>query len=356
MNEVPWRQSVCVGVATFVLALGAPRAFAQDPQPAPVEDPPAIKADIDSATLPLQQFTDPNGRFGFIVPTLWGRSASESSDEVLFQNERGDSLRVTIAPLAVDPKAFANAYVDTYLKVLAQSFTDVRFVGQRAVDVGRHKGTDYVFTASFNETPVTCRQVVVIGNTNVLYITFAAFGQLRAQSEQLFQTSLLTFWLSPSFGGPVAAGTADPNAPAYTIAIPEGWTDQGDADGNSHMFRPPEARPSSAFISARVTKLPADTPLKTVDDQFVAAYREALKRQYPDGAFEVRQTRKIFLGGQPAVRYDYGYISNLGVRRAFMVLSVRNGYLVGIACDSVEQAYPMFEKAYENLVTNFKFR
>ena len=353
MTEVLRTAGFRVAAVALVGVLAAPLAAAQDPGTGAPTD--TDKPDVEAIALPLQQYTDPSGRFGFVVPSQWGRSASESADEIIFQNDRGDSVRVTISPLSVDPKAFANAYVETYLKVLSQSLTDVRFVGQRPIDIGRRKAIDYVFTATYNETPVTCRQVVVIGTTSVLYITFAGFGQLRTQSEQLFQSSLLTFWLNPSFGGPVSVGTADPNAPAYTIAIPEGWTDQGEPDGNSHMFRPPGARPSSAYISTRVTKIAPDSKLATIDDVFVAAYRESLRRQYPENAFEVRLTRKIFIGGAPAVRYDYGYISNFGVRRAIMVLAIRNGYLIGVACDSVEQAYPIYEKSFENLFTSFKF-
>ncbi|MBK6314582.1 MAG: hypothetical protein IPF53_09790 [Blastocatellia bacterium] len=357
MTEVSRSAGIRAAVAALAVVLAAPVAFAQEPQPGQGGDrSDSVTADAEAVALPLQQYTDPAGRFGFVVPSQWGRSASETVDEIIFQNERGDSVRVTIAPLTVDPKAFANAYVDTYLKVLSQSLTDIRFVGQRPIDVGRRKATDYVFTGTFNEAPVTCRQVVVIGSTTVLYITFAGFGQLRTQSEQLFQSSLLTFWISPSFGGPVSIGTADPNAPAYTIAIPEGWTDEGETDGNSHMFRPAGARPSSAYISTRVTKIAPDSKLTEIDDVFIAAYRTALRQQYPENAMEVRLTRKIFIGGAPAVRFDYGYISNFGVRRAIMVLAVRNGYLIGLACDSVEQAYPIYEKSFETLFTTFKFR
>lgn len=354
MTEVLWRAGFRAAGAVLVFALATPVASAQDPA---VRDPTGTdKPNVDAVVLPLQQYTDPAGRFGFVVPTQWGRSASESTDEIIFQNDRGDSVRVTIAPLSVDSKSFTNAYVETYLKVLSQSLNDVRFVGQRPIEIGRQKATDYVFTATFNETPVTCRQVVVIGSTSVLYITFAGFGQLRTQSEQLFQSSLLTFWINPAFGGPVSVGTADPNAPAYTIAVPEGWTDQGEVSGNSHMFRPPGSRPSSAYISTRVTKIAADSKLGSVDDLFVASYTASLQQQYPENAFEIRQTRRFFLDGAPAVRFDYGYISNYGVRRAIMVLAIRNGYLVGLACDSVEQAYPIYEKSFEGLLTTFKFR
>lgn len=355
MTEVVWSAGFRAAIAALVLSFAAPSVAAQEPADGVPSAGPG-RPDSDTVALPLQQYADPQGRFGFVVPSQWGRSSSENVDEVLFQNERGDSVRITIAPLTVAPDAFANAYVDTYMKVLSQSLTNVRFVGQRAVDIGRRKATDYVFSATYNETPVTCRQVVVIGTTSVLYITFAAFGQLRTQSEQLFQSSLLTFWITPSFGGPVSVGTADPNAPAYTIAIPEGWTDQGETDGNSHMFRPPSARPSSAYISTRVTKIAPDSKLTTIDEVFVAAYAESLRRQFPENAFEIRQTRKIFVAGAPAVRYDYGYVSNYGVRRAYMLLAIKNGYLIGVVCDSVEQAWPVYEKSFEGLVTTFKFR
>lgn len=354
MTEVLWSGGFRAAAVALAVALAAPLAGAQEPaDPASAG---AGRTDVEPVALPLQQYSDPAGRFGFVVPAMWGRSASENVDEIIFQNDRGDNVRITVAPLTVDAKAFSSAYVDTYLKVLSQSLTNVRFVGQRQIDIGRHKGTDYVFTAEFNDTPVTCRQVVVIGTTSVLYITFAGFGQLRTQAEQLFQASLLTFWISPSFGGPISVGTADPNAPAYTIAIPEGWTDEANPDGNSHMFRPPGARPSSAYISTRVTKIAPDSKLGEIDDTFVTAYRVSLRKQYPENSMEIRQTRRIFVGGAPAVRYDYGYISNYGIRRAIMVLAVKNGYLIGLACDSVEQAYPIYEKSFENLITTFKFR
>ena len=177
MTDVPWRAGFRTAGAVLVFALATPAASAQDPA---TGDPTGSdRSNIDAVAVPLQQYSDPAGRFGFVVPSQWGRAASEGTDEIVFQNDRGDSVRVTIAPLTVDPKAFASAYVDTYLKVLSQSLKDVRFVGQRPIELGHQKATDYVFTATFNETPVTCRQVVVVGSTSVLYITFAGFGQLR---------------------------------------------------------------------------------------------------------------------------------------------------------------------------------
>ena len=50
-------------------------------------------------------------------------------------------------------------------------------------------------------------------------------------------------------------GLTDPNAPAFVLPLPEGWVEDQKPDGNSFIFRPPNSRPMSAFISARVTKI-----------------------------------------------------------------------------------------------------
>jgi hypothetical protein len=336
---------------------GAPGSAAGGaPAATDVQSVPHVDPEIDAATMPLQQYVDSAGRFGLVAPARWGRLPSASPDEVVFESDSGDNLRVSVAPLKVDPKAFSAAYVDTYLKVLSQSFSNVKFIGQRDVTVNFRKATDYVFSAEYGDTPVTCHQVVLFGADKVLYLTFAGFGKLRSQTEQLFETSLQSLWVSTGFGGATTASVVDPNAPAYVLAIPEGWVDQGPGDGTSHMFRPPSSRVTSAFISTRVTKIAPDDQHKAVDDAFLAAYAETLRGQHPENTFDLRQTRKIFLGGEPAVRYDFGYISNYGIRRAVLVLCVRKGYLVGISCDSADQSYPIYEQAFESLVTTFKFK
>ncbi len=349
-----------------VYAALAPTAFAgqepatQSPEtaPAPQEQPatPGPGPEVDAATMLLQQYTDPLGRFGIVAPAHWGRLPSPSPDEVVFESDTGDSMRISVQPLKVDPHAFASAYVDTYLKVLAQTFTNVKFIGQRDVTLNFRVASDFVFSAEYSDAPVTCHQVVLLGGDKVLYITFAAFGRLRSQSETLFATSIQSLWVSAAFGGATTASVTDPNAPSYVLAIPEGWVDQGPGDGTSHMFRPPNARQTAAYISTRVTKLPDTEVHKTVDDGFVAAFGDTVKAQHPEDMFELRQTRKLFLGGEPAVRYDFNYVSNIGIRRALLVLCVRKGYLVGITCDAADQSYAMYDQAFEGLVAGFRFK
>src|SRR6185369_15575167 len=169
----------------------------------------------------------------------------------------------------------AGAYVDTYLKVLAQSFADVRFIGQREVSLNFRKATDYVFSARLGDTPAILHQVVLLGLDRVLYMTFVGFGRTRTAAEAQFRGAVESLWVSAAFGGSTTASLADPNAPAYVLAIPEGWVDQGPGDGSSHMFRPPNSRQTAAFISTRAAKLPTAEPLKTVDDGFIAAYAES---------------------------------------------------------------------------------
>jgi hypothetical protein len=355
---------VCTAVLPTPLVLAqqdgasAPEPAATDPQtPAPAPEPAAAPPlDIEAASMPLQQYTDPDGRFGFAAPAQWGRLPSTSADEVVFQDDAGNNIRVSVAPLKVDGKAFSGAYVDTYLKVLAQTFSDVKFLGQRTVEISFRKATDYVFSAVYGSSPVTCHQVVLLGGDKVLYVTFAGFGSNRTHAEQLFQTALLSMWVGSGFGGATSASVSDPNAPAYVLAVPEGWIDTGVDDGNSHMFRPPSSRPTSAFVSTRVTKVRADSPFKSVDDGFVAAYAETVRAQHPPNAFEMRQTRKIFLGGEPAVRYDYVYVSDYGIRRAIMILCIRKDYLIGVSCDAADQSFPLYEQAFETLVAGFKFK
>jgi hypothetical protein len=365
-THVAWRWASSAALA-FALVVGCVPARAQEPQPA--GDPPAgetedpttepvsvAKPDIDAASMPLQQYADPSGRFGFVAPAKWGRLPSATGDEVVFQGDSGDSLRVSVMPLTVDSKLFLSAYVDTYLKVLSQTFTNVKFLGQRELEISFRKATDFVFTAEYQGSPVLCHQLVVLGGDKVLYVTFAGFGSSRTQSEQLFQTSLLTLWLGPGFGGATTAGISDPNAPAFVISIPEGWVDQGAGDGNSHMFRPAGARPTSAYISMRVTKLDPNDAFSAADDSIVATYTELVRRQHPPDGFEIHGTRKIFLGGEPAVRFDYGYISNYGIRRSILTLCVRKGYLVAVSCDAAQQSFGIYERVFEGLVSGFRFK
>lgn len=337
-------------------ATQAPEATPTTPPPAAQDRPADNRAEFDAATMPLLQYSDPIGRYGFTAPAQWGQLPGPSQDEVVFQSESGDSIRVSISPLQVDAKAFQSAYVDTYLKVLQQSFDHVRYVGARSVEISGRKATDYVFSANFGYSPAVLHQVVLLGNKEVLYITFAGFGLSRIVSEQLFQTALLSFWVSPGFGGAATAGLADPDAPAFVIAVPEGWVDQGGVDGNSHMFRPRGSRPTSAYISTRVTKLDPNSPYASINDAFVTAYADGLKAQHPQGTFEMKAITRIFLGKEAAVRYDYGYISNYGIRRAITVLTVRKGYLVGVTCDAVDQAFSLFNGVFENLVSSLRFK
>jgi hypothetical protein len=352
-----------VWLALAPAVFAAPALAAQDAAQTPVAPDPTAPAgatdtppDYDATSMPLQQYNDPEGRFGLVAPVRWGRLPSASRDEVVFQSDDGDNLRVSVAPLKVDPKSFSSAYVDTYLKVLAQTFSDVKYLGEREVTVSFHKATDYVFSATYGNASVICHQVVLLGGDKVLYMTFAGFGRSRSQAEQLFQTALLSLWVGPGFGGATAAGVADPNAPAYVLAIPEGWMDQGEGDANSHVFRPPGARRTSAFVSTRVTKLGPNDALTKVDDAFVATYAATLRDSHPENAFEMKQTRTLFLGGETAVRYDYGYISNYGVRRAILVLCVHKGYVVAISCDSADTSFGRYEPAFESLVTGLKFK
>src|SRR5256885_2231935 len=92
---------------------------------------------------PITRIFRMSGRFGFVAPAQWGRLPGSSPDEVAFQDDIGDNIRVSIAPLKVDPKAFLSAYVDAYLKVLSQAFTDVKYIGERDVQVSFRKATDF---------------------------------------------------------------------------------------------------------------------------------------------------------------------------------------------------------------------
>jgi hypothetical protein len=328
---------------------------AQAPADAQAHDAPPAD-DPFLTTMPLQRFRDPGDRYSFAAPAQWGRLPSETNDEVVFQNEVGDNIRISVAPLSVETKKFLAAYVDAYMKILSQTFADVRFLGQRPVLLSGADATDYVFSAAHKGIPVVCHQVVLLRGQSVLYVTFAGYGNGRRTSEVLFQTSLLSFWLSPSFGGGASTATlADPNAPAFVLPIPDGWEDEVQADGNIHMFRPPNPRPTSAFIHAQVAKAPSEKFTK-VDDAFVAEYAQFLKRAYPADFFELKLTRRVFLGGEAAVRFDYVYVSNTGIRRAILAVCPRGGYVVGIACDSAEQGYAVYERAFENLLANFKFK
>lgn len=343
-------------VAALALLLclsSAERAFAQEGE---VVEKPDTRSDLDALAVPLQQYTDPENRFSFVVPANWGRLATSTSDEVTFQGPTGDSMRISIAPMQVDRAAFEKSYVDTYMKVLGQSFEDVKYIGSRTIEINKRPAVDHVFAANYRGALVTCHQVLVFAPERVLYITFAGYGRMRETSEQLFLTSLSTFWINPALASVATTKLADPNAPSFVLAIPEGWVEDQKPDGNSYIFRPPNARATSAFISARVTKIDGSYAFKTVDDDFLAAYAKTLVASFPPETLEMRAVRRVTLGGEPAARYDYAYISNLGVRRGILVMCLRDGYIVGISCDAVEQGYPVYEGAFENLVTGFRFK
>jgi hypothetical protein len=341
--------------ALLVVAYATP-VLAQDEDEGQVKEGGAKRSDSDAFAVPLQQYTDPENRFSFVAPATWGRLPSSGSGEVTFQGPGGDSIRISVAPLEVDRRAFESAYAETYMKVLSESFTDVRYIGARPIEINRRPATDHVFSAMFRNTPVTCHQVLVFGSDRVLYITFAGFGRTRETSEQLFLTSLSTFWVNPALVSPVLSGLTDPNAPAFVLPLPEGWVEDQKPDGNSFIFRPPNSRPMSAFISARVTKIGDGFQFKAVDDAFVDAYASLVASNFAAETFELRAKRRVTLGGEPAARYDYVYISNLGIRRAILVMTMRSGYLIGVSCDSVEQGYPIYERAFENLVSGFRFK
>ena len=63
---------------------------------------------------------------------------------------------------------------------------------------------------------------------------------------------------------------------------------------------PAGARPTSAFISLRVTKLGPNDTFSATDDSIVAAYTELVRGQHPSDGFEIHGTRMMF-GGRPAV-------------------------------------------------------
>lgn len=360
------RLAACFALSLLAISSSAAAARAQEeaapPQEAPAPEQPAdaeskpAASDLDDMSIPLQQYKDPDGRYSFAAPVNWGRLATSSRDEVTFQGPTGDNIRISVAPLAVDKQAFARTYVDDYMKVLAQTFADVKYVGERRIELSRRPAVDHVFTATYRGAPVTCHQVLLLGNDKVLYVTFAGFGRTRAQSEQLFLTALASFWVSPSLGMTSMSGLEDPNAPGFVIAIPEGWVEHEKPNGNSYVFRPPNSRPTSAFVGASVTKAAPGYPFSAVDDAFLAAYAQQIVATHPPETVEMRAMRRVTLGGEPAARYDYVYLSNLGVRRAVVVMCLRNGYIVGVNCDAVEQGYSVYEQAFESLVSSFRFK
>jgi hypothetical protein len=315
----------------------------------------------DASAGPLiasQQYSDPQGRFSFTAPLQWARLGDENPDEVTFQSGSGDSMRVTVAPLKVDPQAFLTAYVDTYLGVLAQSFTEVKYLGQRDLAINNRKAVDFVFSARYGNAPVTCHQVVLIEGDNVLYVTFAGFGRGRDLAEQLFLSSLLTFWINPTFGGKSPAPAAAQNgAPVFTIAIPEGWGEQPNSPSGSRQFRPPGGRATSASITT-FTGIPSkESPFAAINEPFVQAYTTRLRNLYGPGLSEIQRTSRTTLDGEPAVRFDYAYVSyDLGARKVALVICLREGYLVGVACEAAESGFAVYEKAFENVFSSFKFK
>jgi hypothetical protein len=313
---------------------------------------------FNSLVVGAQQYSDPNGRFSFSAPQNWGRLADNDPEEVTFQSETGDSMRVTVVPLKVEAQAFMAAYVDTYLAVLSQSLTDVKYLGRRDVIINNRTAADFVFSARYGSAPVTCHQVVLVEGDRVLYVTFAGYGRGRDLAEQLFLSSLLTFWVNPTFGGkgPAPASVGQTGAPAFTVAIPEGWGEYPNPQDGSRQFRPPGARETSAAITTFANKTQPNDPLTTITDAFVATYSARLRSLYGPGLCEIRRTERTTLDGESAVRFHYVYVANIGTRRATIALCARGGYIIGVACDAAESGFPLYEKAFESVYTSFKFK
>jgi hypothetical protein len=308
---------------------------------------------VGTLSLNPQTFSDPKGRFNFTAPPRWGRLPSANPDEVTFQSDTGDNIRVTIAPLKVEPKAFLDAYVDTYLQVLAQTFTNVKFVGQRPVSVGNRQATDYIFTGHYNMTPVLCHQIIVLTASNVVYITFAGFGANREAAEQFFLSSVLTFWLDPAF---VGQATVTLEGPPFTFPLPDGWTEQSATKDGSRTYRPGVARRMSPLIRVFTQKQTADLPAE-LNAAFVQSYAERIRGMFQPGMCEIQRSVASKLGDSTAVRYDLTYVSDEGgLRRAILVLGIRDGYIVGISCDAAESGFLIYHPSFENAIAGFKFQ
>lgn len=308
---------------------------------------------VGSVSLNPQTFVDPQNRFSFTAPPRWGRLPGTNPEEVTFQSDSGDNLRVTVAPLQVAPKAFLDAYVDTYLSVLAQTFTEVKFVGQRQINVGNIQATDHIFTGYFRSSPVLCHQIVVLTAGNVVYITFAGFGSNREAAEQFFLSSVLTFSFDPRFLGQTSI-TID--GPPFSFPIPDGWSEQSDTRDGSRTYRPGSARRTSPLIRIFVHKQ-GDAEAQEANNAFVQAYTEKIRGMFKPGMCEIQRTSTTRLGDSTAARFDMSYVSEEGgMRRVILVLTIRDGYLVGVSCDSAESGFPLYQTSFENAISGFKFQ
>jgi hypothetical protein len=320
--------------------------------------PPAAAQDAGPVQEPIaaQVYKDPRGRFGLTAPAGWARLADSSPDEVTFQNNRGDNIRVTISPLKVSMEAFLANYVDTYLEVLAQSFTDVKFLGERTTVVASREASDFTFSAVYGTTPVLCRQVLIFGSDHVLYLTFAGYGSEREIAEQLFHIALLTLWVDPAFGGlSIAKPPSEMGEWPFDLQLPGGWTEYQAPAGGTRIFRPANARPMSAMITTFVNKPSKGLP-ETVDDQFVKIYAERVCAYYSPAPCQITKTSRTTLGGAPAVRFDYQFAAETNMRRVALVLAMHKGQVVGVACEAAETAYPTYDKAFETSIASLRFK
>lgn len=321
------------------------------PAATPAQDPAGFQQPIVA-----QSYKDPRGRFGFSAPPGWFQVADKDPDEVTFQNKRGDNMRITISPLEVPQSDFLAAYVDTYLEVLALTFTDVKFHGQRETIVAGREAHDFTFSAVLGTSPVTCRQVLVFGGDSVLYATFAGFGASREASEQLFNLSVHTLWVAASFGG--ASAAVSPTSAGdwpFDFQLPGGWIEyRAPADG-THIFRPANARLMSPMITAFANTPSPGLPTQ-VDDAFVKIYADRVCEYYKPAFCQIRTSKATKLGGEPAVRFDYVFAADTNTRRVSLVLAMHNGHLVGIACEAADAAYPNFERAFEAALASFRFK
>src|SRR5215218_8199964 len=73
----------------------APAETGQAPADARPNDAQSAADDPFLTSMPLQRFRDAADRFSFAAPAQWGRLASPSPDEVVFQNDVGDNIRVS---------------------------------------------------------------------------------------------------------------------------------------------------------------------------------------------------------------------------------------------------------------------
>lgn len=363
--------------AAVALAFGPATVLAgsQDPAGAPTQDasasqPPAQQPQdqaSDGSFGPIgdpgltsdfakQRYRDAQNRFGFVPPPNWGRLPSKSADEIVFQSDLGDNISVAIDDLKVDRDKLLATLPDTYLNILSEAFEDVRYLGQRTIKLSGADATDFVYTGVYKNIPVSCHQVVLTGNKKVLYITFAGYGAGRQSAEQYFFASLLTFWVSPAFTRPTVTASADPSAPAFTLPIPEEWVEQPQSDPSLHVFRPPGARPTSASITTRILKPAPGDHFVTVDSSFIDTWKERLRASFAEGTFSLSVISPLMLGGEPGVKFDYVVITNEGTRRVYLALAMHKDYVVGIACEAAQQGFPIYEKAFDRTLSEFKFQ